>query len=197
MRIVRPGETLPEHELRFFAKMAGRSYLHDPVHTYATRDAKKRETFVYHFIMERLHSSNGTDYFYIDDAMRGICVWRKARNEYGVLDFLRCADWTYLARHLPSTVRTLRAYRALDVRVFSENTWIISPVFVAPEHQGKGVAAALIRQGIEDLTAQGYSLGLETQSTENVKIYEKLGFSVVKETPYPKGNITHYYMLYT
>jgi len=74
MRIVRPGETLPEHELRFFAKMAGRSYLHDPVHTYATRDAKKRETFVYHFIMERLHASNGTDYFYIDDAMRGICA---------------------------------------------------------------------------------------------------------------------------
>ena len=88
MRIVRPGEKLTHKELRYFAKMAGEAYVNDPVHSYATRDPEQRKKFVYHFTMERLHTSNGEDYFYIDDENRGLCVWRRARNEYGVLDFL-------------------------------------------------------------------------------------------------------------
>ena len=67
------------------------------------------------------------------------------------------------------------AYDHLDVKVFPENCYIISPVFVAPEHQGKGVATELIKKGISDLVPQGYKLGLEAQNPENVKFYEKLG----------------------
>jgi len=196
MRVVRPGETLPKEELRRFARMAGRAYLDDPVHRYATKDPKRREQFVYHFMMERLNTSNGTDYFYIDDEGRGLCVWRKAHNEYGVLDFLKCPDWLYLYWFWPNTLRTLSAYGPLDVKAFGEDTWIISPVFVDPAHQGKGIATALIRQGIADLTAQGFACGLEAQDEGNVRFYEKLGFSVFRTDRYEKGNITHRYMIY-
>ena len=196
MRIIRPGEKLTKQELRDFAKMAGRAYVGDPVHTYATKNPKRREQFVYHFMMERLHTSNGEDYFYIDDENRGLCVWRKAHNEYGVLDFLKCPDWLYLYWFWPNTLRTLAAYAKLDVHAFDAQTWIISPVFVAPEHQGKGIATALIRQGIADLTAQGYRCGLEAQSDENVRFYEKLGFATFREDRYEKGDITHRYMVY-
>ena len=144
MRIIRPGEKLTGEELRSFAKMAGRAYLDDPVHRYATKNPKRREQFVYHFMMERLNTSNGTDYFYIDDEGRGICVWRKAHNEYGVLDFLKCPDWLYLYWFWPNTLRTLSAYGPLDVKAFSEDTWIISPVFVDPAHQGKGLGVPVL-----------------------------------------------------
>ena len=195
MRIVKPGEKLSQKELRYFAKMAGRAYVNDPVHTYATRNPASRETFVYHFMMERLHTSNGEDYFYIDDENRGLCVWRRARNEYGVIDFLKCPDWLYLYCLFPRTLRTLAAYRPLDVKVFGEDTWIISPVFVAPEHQGKGIATALITESMRDLEPLGYRFGLEAQDEKNVRFYEKLGFETVKTDRYPKGNITHYYMV--
>ena len=196
MRILEPGERLSKKELRSFAKMAGDAYVNDPVHTYATKDPQRRRRFVSHFMMERLNTSNGEDYFYIDDENRGLCVWRKAHNEYGVLDFLKCADWVYLYLFWPNTLRTLAAYRPLDVNVFDEKTWIISPVFVAPEHQGKGIATALIRQGIADLTAKGYRCGLEAQDEGNVRFYEKLGFRVIGETQFKKGNIRHTYMVY-
>ena len=196
MRILSPGEKLSKKELRRFAKMAGRAYVNDPVHAYATKRPKRRERFVYHFMMERLNTSNGTDFFYIDDEGRGLCVWRKAHNEYGVLDFLKCPDWLYLYWFWPNTLRTLAAYGPLDVKAFSEDTWIISPVFVDPDHQGQGIATELIRQGIADLTKQGFSCGLEAQDARNVRFYEKLGFQAIRTDRFEKGNITHTYMVY-
>ena len=90
----------------------------------------------------------------------------------------------------------LLVYGHLDVKVFPKNTLIISPVFVDPKHQGKGVASSLIKQGIADLTAKGYKLGLEAQDPDNVKFYEKLGFKVIKHEHWKRENIHNYYMMY-
>lgn len=196
MRVIKPGEKLSTKELRFFAKMAGRAYVNDPVHSYATKNPERRVRFVYHFMMERLNTSNGEDYFYIDDDNRGMCVWRKAHNEYGVIDFLKCPDWLYLYWFWPNTLRTLFAYAPLDVKVFDEDTWIISPVFVDPEHQGKGIATELITESMKELAQKGYKFGLEAQDEKNVAYYKKLGFEIIGETEYKKGKIKHYYMIY-
>ena len=67
MRIIKPGEKLPKKELREYAEIAGRAYVNDPVHTYATKNPERRKRFVYHFMMERLNTSNGEDYIFIDD----------------------------------------------------------------------------------------------------------------------------------
>ena len=195
MRVIRPGEKLTKKELRYFSRMAGEAYVNDPVHVYATRNPEQRKKFVSHFMMERLNTSNGEDYFYIDDENRGVCVWRLARNEYTALDFLKCADWLYLYFLFPRTLRTLAAYRPLDVKVFDENCLIISPVFVDPAHQGQGIATELITKSMEELAPRGYTFGLEAQDEQNVRFYEKLGFRVIGTARYEKGNITHYYMV--
>ena len=113
-----------------------------------------------------------------------------------VQDFLMYPNWFFLLVYLPKTIKTLMAYSHLDVKVFPENTYIISPVFVAPEHQGKGIASKLIKQGIADLTAKGYKLGLEAQDKDNVKFYEKLGFKVIKHDFWEREGIDNYYMMY-
>ena len=105
-------------------------------------------------------------------------------------------NWFFLWLYWPKTLKTLMAYSHLDVKVFPKNTYIISPVFVAPEHQGKGIATKLIKQGIEELTAKGYKLGLEAQDKENVKFYEKLGFKVIKHDYWKREGIDNYYMMY-
>ncbi len=196
MRVIKPGEKLDTKELRYFARMAGRAYVNDPVHSYATKNPERRVRFVYHFMMERLNTSNGEDYFYIDDENRGVCVWRKAHNEYGVIDFLKCPDWLYLYWFWPNTLRTLFAYGPLDVKVFDEDTWIISPVFVDPEHQGKGIATKLITESMKELARKGYKFGLEAQDEKNVEYYKKLGFEIIGEAEYKNGLIKHYYMVY-
>ncbi len=183
-------------ELKYFAKMAAESYVDDPVHVYATKSEKLRKRYVYHFMMERLHTSNREDIIYVDKQLRGICIWRDARNDYDMFDFLLCWHWIFLLIYFVRTIRTLRVYGHLDSKVFPEGTKIISPVFVDKKHQGKGIATALIKRGIEELVPQGYKLGLEAQNPDNVKFYEKLGFRVIREEYYEKEKIHNYYMLY-
>lgn len=196
MRILKPGEKLDRATLKKFARMAAESYVNDPVHCYATKKEEKRKKYVYHFMMGRLSTSSGQDYIYIDEEERGLCVWRKAHNEYTLFDFLKCPNWVFLAYYWPNTIKTLKAYSHLDVKVFDENTYIISPVFVDVNHQGKGIATKLIKKGIEDLVPLGYQLGLEAQNPNNVIFYEKLGFRT-KEYVYFKGEKIHnYYMVY-
>lgn len=182
--------------LKYYARMAAEAYVNDPVHSYATKNEKIRKKYIYHFMMERLSTSNREDIIYEDEQKRGICVWRDAHNEYDMFDFLLCPNWVFLCVYLPNTVKTLMAYSHLDVKVFPENTKIISPVFTDPAHQGKGVATALIKQGIKDLTAQGYKLGLEAQREDNVKFYEKLGFRVIRHDYYEREKMHSYYMMY-
>lgn len=182
--------------LKYFAKMAAESYVNDPVHVYATKNEKLRKKFLYHFMMERLATSNREDIIYIDEEKRGICVWRDAHNDYTVLDFLLCPHWFFLYIYWISTVKTLKAFSHLDSKVFPENTLLISPVFVDKNHQGKGVATKLIQQGIKDLTAKGYKLGLETQNPDNVKFYEKLGFKTIEYKFFESEKIHNYYMMY-
>ncbi|MBQ8029713.1 MAG: GNAT family N-acetyltransferase [Clostridia bacterium] len=183
-------------ELKYFSRMAAEAYVNDPVHSYVTKNEKLRKKFVYHFMIERLATSNREDIIYVDDEKRGICVWRKAHNEYDVFDFLMYPNWVFLWLYFPKTIKTLMAYGHLDVKVFPENCYIISPVFVSPEHQGKGIATELIKQGIADLTAKGFKLGLEAQNPKNVPFYEKLGFKVIRHDHWKRENIDNYYMLY-
>jgi predicted N-acetyltransferase YhbS len=187
---------LTRKQLEYFAKMASEAYINDPVHSYVTKNEALRKKFIYHFMIERLSTSSREDIIYIDEENRGICIWREAHNEYGVLDFLRCPNWFFLYLYWPKTIKTLMAYGHLDVKVFPENTLIISPVFVDPEHQGKGIATKLIRQGIADLTAKGYKLGLEAQDPDNVAFYEKLGFRTIKKDYWKREKITNHYMMY-
>ncbi len=187
---------LTRKQLEYFSRMAAEAYVNDPVHSYVTKNESFRKRFVYHFMIERLSTSAREDIIYIDEENRGICIWREAHNEYGILDFLRCPNWFFLYLYWPKTIKTLMAYGNLDVKVFPENTLIISPVFVDPKHQGKGIATKLIKQGIADLTAKGYKLGLEAQNPDNVEFYEKLGFRTIKQDYWKREKITNHYMMY-
>ena len=146
--------------------------------------------------MERLSTSNREDIIYFDEEKRGICVWREAHNEYDMFDFMLCPNWFFLMLYAPNTIKTLMAYSHLDAKVFDKNTLIISPVFTDPAHQGKGVATALIKKGIEELVPKGYKLGLEAQNPDNVPYYEKLGFRVIRHDHWKRENIDNYYMVY-
>lgn len=182
--------------LKYFARMAAESYVNDPVHVYATKSEKRRKKFVYHFMIERLSTSNREDVIYIDEQNRGLCVWRDAHNAYTVFDFLLCPNWVFLAFYWFHTFKTLKAYSHLDEKVFEKNTLLISPVFVDKNYQGQGIATEMIERGIKEFVPKGYKLGLETQNPDNVGFYEKLGFRTIKYQYWKSEKIHNYYMVY-
>ncbi len=187
---------LNKKTLKKMALMAAETFADDPVHKNCTKVLKIRKRFLYHFMTERFSASNGEDYIYLDEEERGMCVWRDAKNDYTVIDFLKCPHWVFLVLYWISTVRTLIIYSRRDLSVFPDNTLLIEPVFVGREFQGKGIATKLIKQGIDDLVPLGYNLGLETQNPDNLPLYEKLGFRVISKQALKKGKIFNYSMLY-
>ena len=187
---------LDKKTMKKMALMAADAYTEDPVLKNCTKVMKIRKRFLYHFMMERFSSSNGSDYIYLDEKERGMCIWRDAKNDYTVFDFLKCPHWVFLVVYWISTIRTLIIYSRRDLSVFPDNTLLIEPVFVGKDFQGKGVATSLIKQGIKDLFPLGYNLGLETQNPDNISLYEKLGFRVISKQSLKKDKIYNYSMLY-
>lgn len=189
-------EKISLKELKFYAKQASEAYVNDPVYVFACKNEKIRKKFIYHWLLLRLNSSRKKDIFYFDDEKRGLLILREAHYDYTMLQFLKCPNWVFLVLYWPITLKALLAYSHLDnSEIFDEKTYIISPVFVSKEHQGKGIATRLIKMGLEDMREKGLKVGLETQNPENVGFYEKLGFRVVKEEYYKLEKIKNFYML--
>lgn len=67
---------------------------------------------------------------------------------------------------------------------------------VAPEHQGRGIAGALIRAGQAKAAAQGLPVYLETATESNVGIYLRLGFEVTGEWDVPRAGPHFWSMLW-
>ena len=63
--------------------------------------------------------------------------------------------------------------------IVSSAAWYLSIVGVAPSAQGRGVGGRLIRATLTEADQVGAPSFLETFSHRNVKLYERLGFSVV------------------
>lgn len=189
-------KNLDKKTVKKMALMASEAFSDDPVHKNCTKVRRIRKRFLYHFMMERFSTSNGEDIIYLDKDNRGMCIWRDAKNDYTVTDFLKCPHWIFLVVYWISTVRTLIIYSRRDLTVFPDNTLLIEPVFVGKDYQGKGIATALIREGIDELSSLGYNLGLETQNPDNLPLYENLGFKIISEQTLKKGKIFNYSMLY-
>lgn len=65
----------------------------------------------------------------------------------------------------------------------------LSLIEIDPEHQGHGIGTAIIRDLISDGIRRGKPVFLHVLKVNPAKdLYERLGFSIVEETP------THYYM---
>ncbi|MBE6754079.1 MAG: GNAT family N-acetyltransferase [Ruminococcaceae bacterium] len=65
---------------------------------------------------------------------------------------------------------------AIRVVVPPEGFKRISPIFVLPEHQGKGIAQAAITAAEELHGSSGWELGTIRQEPRNCYLYEKMGY---------------------
>jgi ribosomal protein S18 acetylase RimI-like enzyme len=64
-----------------------------------------------------------------------------------------------------------------------ETHWHLGPLAVVPELQGHGIGSQLLREFCARVDDSGLAAYLETDRPENVRLYERFGFSVTKELP--------------
>lgn len=72
--------------------------------------------------------------------------------------------------------------------------WYLDVVIVNPEHQGKGFASLLIKPILQEAEKNHQAVYLETQNKNNIQIYERYGFLLIKEVKLPHTDIIQYCM---
>jgi ribosomal protein S18 acetylase RimI-like enzyme len=68
-------------------------------------------------------------------------------------------------------------------------------VGVTPTHQGKGLGSSLLRALMADCDEQGLPIYLETETQENVRMYDRYGFELVKQVTLEKLGLPMWEMM--
>lgn len=80
-------------------------------------------------------------------------------------------------------------------QVLSEPHWYLMEIGVKPENQGNGIGGSLLRKLIEMANNNKTPIYLETETEKNVQLYQKYGFSIVKDINLKKHNLRYYLMV--
>lgn len=184
--------------LKKYAKMASQSFMTNPGYVISCPDEKKRQDFIYHVVLMRLYISRKTDIFYFDEEGRGLLVLRKAGLGYPTGEVLKVPNILGLLKNMSFVSKLLGVTGAFSDKGLydEEKTYIVSPVFVDVDHQGKGVGTALLKKAVEDMAQKGFKVGLDTMEPTNVPYYEKLGFKLIDTQFSEKDNAYSWYMVH-
>jgi ribosomal protein S18 acetylase RimI-like enzyme len=102
----------------------------------------------------------------------------------------------------PAVLRGAKLRRVWSQHDPKESHWHLDPLGVIPELQGKGIGSKLLLYFCAEVDAKAQAAYLETDRQENVRLYERYGFSVVGEAKIigvhnwfmwrnPRGDIRH------
>ena len=119
-----------------------------------------------------------------------------AKKDELVVGMLRMIEWPYCQMSLTRTLRSLPIMlirlRGMAIRrLKAQYTWSkhhprephqhLGPVAVVPEMQGQGIGSQLLEHFCSYVDQVGEEAYLETDRQENVRLYERFGFSVTEE----------------
>jgi len=184
--------------LKKYARMASESFMTNPGYVLSCKDENKRKDFIYNVVLMRLYISRKTDFFYFDEEGRGMLVLRKAGMDYPTGEVLKVPNILGLLKNISYVSKLLSVTGAYSSKGLydEEKTYIVSPVFVDVNHQGKGVGTALLKKAIEDMAAKGFKVGLDTMEPSNVPYYEKLGFELIDKQYNKDADAYSWYMIH-
>lgn len=93
-----------------------------------------------------------------------------------------------IARHTRwQTPQKLNALSKLEKEHPKEPHWYLAVLGTAPEHQGRGIGAALLAPVLERCDHDGLPSYLESSKESNIPYYERFGWRVTKALPLKDG----------
>jgi ribosomal protein S18 acetylase RimI-like enzyme len=172
-------EALPRDFGRISQCLA-RAFHNDPVSGFLfpnERTRSARLVSLYRLVLEAM-SSHGS--VWVDPELRGAAIWQapsppptgRLADGFGKL--------MLVAVMRTATRRALALNRAAAASHPDEEHWYLGILGTDPEHQGKGIASALIRPTLEQCDELGIPAYLESSKPSNIPFYERHGFRVTR-----------------
>jgi GNAT superfamily N-acetyltransferase len=176
-----------------------------PFYRYLAPDPAERTKFLVSNFRSRLENGFGVNEINaaviddaIDGAIAGIAVWippargmKPPEERYGDIkdalqDFSQGLQERFAVFH--------KALEDGEKRAVKPPFWGLAPIAVLPEHQGKGIASALIRKKLAEIDKSHLPCFLGTQDKVNLTIYARYGFETICQETL-SGDMVHYTMV--
>ncbi len=107
--------------------------------------------------------------------------WPHCQMSLSLTQTLRILLPAMLTRNRGLAIQRLTAMRVWSKHHPKEPHWHLGPIAVVPEMQGQGIGSQLMEHFCNYMDSTGGVAFLETETIENVRLYERFGFSVTDE----------------
>ncbi|MEX2599045.1 MAG: GNAT family N-acetyltransferase [Dehalococcoidia bacterium] len=170
-----------------------RAYYHDPLVRVLAPDERKRDRRLrwWYERMARFSAKEGKVEAVVQDSVEGAALWLGPGKEKITLRTLARAGMlraplVFGVRPLARTLKVMGPTEKLHFETVPDPHWYLLAIGVDPAHQGRGIAAALIKHGLARVDADGLSCYLDTHE-DLLGFYQKFGFTVAGELPAHEG----------
>jgi ribosomal protein S18 acetylase RimI-like enzyme len=175
-------ETLQAMDVPQAAKVAARAFSTNPL-----------SVAVYREQTDKLRQMQASFTHLLETVPGEVYVAKKGNEVVGMLRFI---EWPHCQVSFIETLINLPPMlirlRGMALRTFKaryiwlkhhpgEPHWHLGPVAVAPEEQGQGIGTQLLERFCNHVDRTGQPAYLETDKPENVRLYQRFGFSVKGE----------------
>lgn len=176
-------------DLPAMRRVLGRAFADDPVmeHVFRGRPDIERRAGRLYGLFCRLHMHHGRCLTTEDAEGAALWVapgrWRVGpRQQIGMLPGL-------LSTIGLRAVRLMGDFDAMERHHASvpQDHWYLSVLGTEPDHQGKGIGAALVQPVLDHCDAEGLGAYLESSKETNIGYYRRFGFEVVGELRFRGG----------
>ena len=178
---------LQRSELGEAARLLGRGMRDNPanIRAFGIRDTERRSWALARFFRPVLHGLYQRGLIwgaFRDGILVGVCgMARPGLCQPSALEKLRVVPSVIFGNPLGTPLRVMRWAGEWARRDPSEPHWHLGPVAVDSHLRGQGIGGGMLAQfcrRMDDSAAPSY---LETDKVENVRFYQKFGFTVVAE----------------
>jgi GNAT superfamily N-acetyltransferase len=180
--------TGPE-DVPIVARSLARAFRDDPVFTWLIPDVdddeRARRSVGFFTLETKFRVKDATAW--CSGERSGAALWA-APNQWRtpVVAGIRLA--ATIARHTRwRTPAALNALSTLEKQHPKEPHWYLAVLGTDPDHQGRGIGAALLAPVLERCDHDGLPSYLESSKESNIPYYERFGWRVTKELPLKGG----------
>jgi ribosomal protein S18 acetylase RimI-like enzyme len=176
-------------DLDGMASALGRAFADDPLMSYVIPDAGRRHRVLAPmFALELGKMGLRVREVYTTPEQAGAAIWAAPDTwKTSPLSMLPMLPGMVRLMGVGGMRRLMNVFGTLEKRHPKESHWYLEGLGTDPDHQRRGVGAALMRPVLERCDADGVPAYLETQRAENVPYYRHHGFEVKGEVDVPKG----------
>ncbi|MDR3084814.1 MAG: GNAT family N-acetyltransferase [Christensenellaceae bacterium] len=187
-------------ELEEVLDLAVAAFNNAALYRYIEPGEAERAAFLRAFFRQRF--VNGFGYNQIDLAVEegkiiGAAVWQPPEPA-GFQREIRLSAQEAMREIAPETLRRLGIFFAAMQAGHERNppppVWVLTPIFIDPAFQGRGVGSRLIKKQLPLMDQSGIPCTLYAQEPVNVEIYRRYGFRVTGEDRVGDSGVVSYAM---